>query len=119
MLLKATAVTPVKPEPVTVTLVPMPPVVGVMLETIGELSTVKLPLDVAVPPAVVTANVPLVVPAATTAVICVGALTVYDAAGVPLKLTAVAPLRFVPVIVTLAPMRPVVGVKLVTVTGSR
>ena len=36
-------------------------------------------------------------------------------APVPLKATAVAPVKFVPLIVTLVPTGPLVGVKLVTV----
>lgn len=36
-------------------------------------------------------------------------------AAAPLKVTAVAPVKFVPVMVTLLPTRPLVGVKLVIV----
>ena len=57
----------------------------------------------AAPPGVVTDTLP-VVPAATTAVTLVGETTVNDVAAVPPKLTAVAPVRFVPVIVTVAPV---------------
>ena len=49
----------------------------------------------------------LPVPAGETAVIWVALLTVNEAAGLPPKLTAVAPVRLVPVIVTLVP--PAVG----------
>ena len=42
-------------------------------------------------------------------------MTVKVAALVPLKLTAVAPVRLVPVITTLVPTGPLVGLKLVTV----
>jgi hypothetical protein len=42
-----------------------------------------------------------------------------NAAAVPLKLTAVEPLKFVPVIVTLAPASALVGVKLEIVGGLR
>jgi hypothetical protein len=38
-------------------------------------------------------------------------------AAVPLNRTAVAPVKFVPLIVTLAPTAPLVGVKLVMVGG--
>ena len=38
-------------------------------------------------------------------------------AAVPLNLTAVAPVKFVPLIVTLAPTAPLAGVKLVIVGG--
>ena len=56
-------------------------------------------------------------PAGETAVICVALFTVNDAAAVPPKLTAVAPVKFVPVIVTLVPpaVEPVAGDREVTV----
>ncbi len=57
-----------------------------------------------VPPTVVTVTV--TVPAewaGVTAVICVEELTVNEVAGVPPKLTAVAPVRFVPVSTTVVP----------------
>ena len=69
----------------------------------------KLPLLVPVPPGVVTAIGPLVDPDATTAVICVSLFTVKLAAGVPLNLTAVAPVRLLPVIVTVVPIGPFAG----------
>jgi len=65
-----------------------------------------------VPPGVVTEIVP-VVPVAGVAVICVAESTVKDAALVPPNLTAVAPVKFVPVIVTgVAFAQPLLGVKL-------
>ena len=75
--------------------------------------TVKLDVLVAVPPGVVPLIVPVVALARTVAVICVALTTVnVDAAG-PLKPTAVTPVKFVPVRVTLvAPAVPVVGEKL-------
>src|SRR5947199_5920748 len=74
--------------------------------------TVKLLTLVAVPPAVVALIVPVVAPVGTVAAICVAELTV-KAAVVPLNFTAVAPVKAVPVIVTLAPTAPLVGEKLV------
>jgi len=74
---------------------------------------VKVPAEVAVPPNVVTETAP-VVPLATTAVMLV-ALPVKDVAAVPPKLTAVAPVKLVPVMVTVAPIAPMVGVKEVMV----
>jgi hypothetical protein len=65
--------------------------------------------EVAVPPGVVTEIVPLVVPVATTAVICVELFTVNEDAAVPLNDTAVAPVRLLPVIVTDLPALAVVG----------
>ena len=63
------------------------------------------------PDGVVTVTLPEIVPAATVAVILVEEFTVNDAAPIPPKLTAVAPVKFVPVIVTTVPVDPVVGVK--------
>jgi hypothetical protein len=67
-----------------------------------------------VPPGLVTLMLP-VVPAPTTAVIVVAEVTVKEAAAVPPKLTAVAPVKLVPVRVTVEPLIAEVGVKLVTV----
>ena len=57
------------------------------------------PVLLALPFGVVTLTLP-VVPAATTAVILVALTTVNEVAIVPPKLTAVAPVKLVPVIVT-------------------
>jgi hypothetical protein len=65
---------------------------------------------VAVPLGVVTVIGPLPAPAGTVVLICVAEATV-KVALVPLKATAVAPLRFVPVIVTAVPAAPLAGVK--------
>ena len=51
------------------------------------------------------------VPPATTAVMLVELATLNDAAGVPPKLTALVPVKFVPVIVTVVPEPAAVGVK--------
>jgi hypothetical protein len=59
--------------------------------------------EVVLPLGVVTEMVPLDVPAAITAVISAPLTTVNDVAGVPPNETAVAPVRFAPVIVTDAP----------------
>ena len=58
-----------------------------------------------------------VVPVPKMAVICVAESTVKLAAGVPPKLTAVAPDRFVPLTVTTVPLPPVVGLNEVIVGG--
>ena len=55
------------------------------------------------------------VPDATTAVMLVAETTLNDVAAVPPKLTAVAPVKFVPVMVTDVPTAPLIGVKLVMV----
>jgi hypothetical protein len=100
-----------------VTTVPTGPDVGVKLLIPGAGITVKLVELVAVPATFVTAIVPLAVPAATVAVICVALFTVKDVAAVPLNFTAEAPVNEVPVIVTTVPTGPEVGVKLVIVGG--
>ncbi|MEI6565629.1 MAG: hypothetical protein WCR20_03060 [Verrucomicrobiota bacterium] len=88
---KLTAVAPVRFVPVMTTEVEFPPLTGVNEPMEGAATQVN-PALVAVPPGVVTLTIPEV-PAATVAVICVAELTVMDDAGVPPKLTAVAPVR--------------------------
>nr|GFB65497.1 hypothetical protein [Tanacetum cinerariifolium] len=63
---------------------------------------------------IVTVTLPVVAPMGTVAVRVV-ALTTLKVAAVPLKLTAVAPPRLVPVSVTLVPAVPLVGLRLVRV----
>lgn len=111
---KLTAVAPVKPVPLMVTLVPTTPDVGVNDVTVGP-AMVK-PAEVAVPEGVVTEMLPEV-PLATTAVMLVALVTVNEVAAVPPKLTAVAPVKLVPVIVTVAPEPADVGVNDVMVGG--
>jgi hypothetical protein len=88
----------------------------VKLVIIGGLETVKLLALLAVPTEVVTLIGPVIAPAGTVAVIAVAEFTV-KLALVPLNITAVAPVKFVPLIVTLVPTAPLLGVKLVTVGG--
>ena len=71
---------------------------------------------VAVPPGVVTVTGPEVAPDGTVAFIEVADKTV-NVVVVPSNFTAVAPVRFVPVIVTLSPVRPDVSDSNVTVGG--
>lgn len=107
--LKVTPVAPVKPVPVRVTLLPTHPLAGVKEVIAGGLEvTVKLDELVAVPPAVVTVIAPVPAPAGTVAVICVEELTV-NVALVPAKRTAVAPVKFVPVMTTEVPTGPLAG----------
>jgi len=108
--LKATVVAPVKPLPVSVTLVPADPEAGEKNVTLGVGMTLKLAALVAVPPGVVTATGPLVAPAGTVAVICV-AESALKVAAAPLKRTALAPVKPLPVSVTLVPADPVIGAK--------
>ena len=71
-----------------------------------------------VPPGVVTVIGPVVAPAGTVAWIAVAEFTV-KVALTPLNCTAVTPLKLVPLMVTLVPTRPVIGVKLVMDGGAR
>src|SRR2546430_4930276 len=99
-----------------VTFAPTGPLAGVKPVIVGALAeTVKLLALVAVPPDVVTLNGPVVAPAGTVAWIAVVDVTVKVGAFVPLKLTAVTPAKFVPLMVTLAPTVPLAGVKPVIV----
>jgi hypothetical protein len=113
--LNFTAVAPVKFVPLICTPVPTGPAAGVKLVMVGGLGgvavTVKAPGLVAVPAAVVTLTDPVVAPPGTVAWMVVSEVT-EKAAFVPLKVTAVAPVKFVPAIVTLVPTGPLVGVKL-------
>ncbi len=115
--LKVTEVAPVKFVPLIVTLVPTDPLVGERPVMVGGLTTVNALELVAVPPAVVTLIGPVVVPADTVARIDVAEVTV-KLALTELKVTEVAPLKFVPLMVTLVPTGPLVGAKLVIVGGS-
>ena len=110
-----TAVAPVKSVPVMVTVAPAAPEVGVKLVMVGATVTVKVPVLVAVPPGVVTARGPLVAPAGTVKVMVVAFTTVKPVVATPFSVRAVAPVRLVPVTVTVAPALPEVGVKLVMV----
>jgi len=108
--LNLTAVAPVKVVPVTVTLVPGAPLVGENVVILGD--TEKLAALVVLPAGVVTLILPELAPAGTVAVILIAELTV-NAAEVPLKLTAVAPVKFAPLMTTLAPTVPLTGVNAV------
>jgi hypothetical protein len=83
--------------------------------TVRVTVTVKLFALVAVPPGVVTLSGPVVAPVGTVARIDVDEITVKVAALTPLNVTAVAPVRSVPLIVTAVPTGPLVGLKLVIV----
>jgi hypothetical protein len=72
--------------------------------------TVKLAALVEVPSSVITVIGPVVAPAGTVVVTVPGSLTV-KAAAAPLNETAVAPVKFVPVIVTPVPPLPLAGAK--------
>ena len=64
-----------------------------------------------VPPGVVTVTAPLAPVTLTAAVIVVALLTVNDVTATPPKLTPVAPVKLLPLIVITAPAAPAVGEK--------
>ena len=105
---KLTAVAPVKLVPVMVTVAPAAADVGVNEVIVGAAINVN-PVRVPVPTGVVTLTSPDV-PFATTAVMLVALTTVKDVAAVPPKVTAVAPVKLVPVMVTVAPVPADAGV---------
>ena len=104
-----TTVAPVKLLPEIVTDTPTGPLVGVNELTFGAGITVKMALLVAVPAGVVTLILPLVAPAGTLAVTFELDTTVKLAALMLLNLTALVPVKFTPVIVTLVPTLPFSG----------
>ena len=110
---KVTAVAPVKLVPVIVTVVPIVPLAGVNELMCG--ATVKLAADVAEPKELVSVIGPLVAPLGTLALNCVSEMAHIVVAGVPLKLTPVVPVKFVPVRVTVQPVDPLVGENELTV----
>src|SRR5260221_1140495 len=73
-----------------------------------EVVTVNEPDDVAVPPGVTTEIDPVVAPLGTEVEIWLASV-IEKVAAVPLNLTLVAPVKFVPVSVTLVPTCPLVG----------
>jgi len=101
--LNVTAVVPVKFVPFIVTVSPYLPLVGEKLVIVGGGFTVKVPALVTVPPGVVTTILPVVAFVGTTAVIDVADTTETVAEAIPLNVTAVAPEKLVPVIVTTCP----------------
>jgi len=112
--LKVTAVAPVRPVPLIVTDEPQAPPVGEKPVIDGvaiAVVTWKLVELVAVPPDVVTEIGPVVAPEGTVATIC-DEPSLAIVALVPLNVTDVAFDRFEPLMVTLVPTGPLVGVKL-------
>jgi hypothetical protein len=108
-LLNVTEVVPVKFVPFIVTDVPTGPDVGANDVIVGQAATVKLLRLDPVPPVAVTLTGPVVAVAGTVAVICVAEFTVNVVAFTLLNETTVAPVKFVPVIVTDVPTDPQVG----------
>ena len=106
-ILNFTAVAPVKFCPVIVMIVPFPTVVGVT-DVITGAGINTNPGLVAVPKAFVTLTSPDN-PAPKTAVIVVEFTILNEAAATPPKLTAVVPVKLIPVIVTIPPCNAEVG----------
>jgi hypothetical protein len=104
---KVSAVAPVKLVPVIVTVVPIVPLAGVNELMCGAM--VKLAADAAEPKELVSVIGPLAAPLGTLALNCVSEMAHIVVAGVPLKLTPVVPVKFVPVSVTVQPVDPLVG----------
>ena len=117
---KLTAVAPVKFVPVMLTTCPVLPDVGVKDAIVGAGVALinENPALLAMPFEVVTLTLP-VAPAPTTAVILVALTTANEVAAAPPKLTADAPVKFVPVIVTVCPVPAEVGLKEVIVGGGK
>src|SRR5437016_1050771 len=94
------------------------PLMGLSFVTVGGGMYVKRSAELValVPPGVVTITSTVPVPAGATAVIDVVEMTVKLVAGAEPKLTAVAPLKFVPVTLTDVPPTagPIVGLSFVT-----
>src|SRR5258706_12962495 len=90
------------------------PPVGKKPLIVGGSTTLKMEVLVAVPAGVVTLTGPVVAAAGTVAWMAVSELIV-KLAPTPWNATAVAPVKFVPSIVTLVPTGPLGGVKLAMV----
>ena len=115
VLINFTLLAPVKFAPVIVTCASTMPLLGLKEAIVGG-GTVKSSVLVAVPPAVITLTLPVEAPFGTVAVICVAESSV-NVAAIPLNFTLLVAVKFVPVIVTCVPCRPLVGVKEVSVGG--
>jgi len=113
---KRTAVAPVKPVPVSVTVSPTLADVGAKLLTTGAGMKVK-PATVAVPLGVVKLTLPLTVPAATRAVTVESLTTTRLVAVTPPNFTLLVPKKLLPEIVMVAPTGADAGVKPV-ITGA-
>ena len=112
--LKRTPVAPVKSVPVIVTDDPNAPNSGATMEMVGGGSTMKLEDEVPVPMVFVTATGPVAASAGTVKKIRVS-LEVLELAGTLPSVTPVAPVKFVPVTVTVLPIPPAKGEKPLTV----
>ena len=108
------------PRTVGIEIVPVEPETPSLIELGADkvsAGIVKAPKLVPVPFGLVTEIVPVLAPVGTVAVICVALSTENTDAATLLNLTAVAPVKSVPVIVIKSPGNPLVGVKEL-ITGS-
>ena len=114
--LNRTLVAPVKWLPLMVTEVPTTPLDGEKLLIVGADPPVTVKFDalVAVPDGVVTVILPVVAPVGTAAVIRPSFATL-KLADVPLNRTLVAPVKWLPLMVTDVPTAPLDGEKLLIV----
>ncbi len=110
-----TAVASMKLVPVIMTSEPEGAEVGVKEVITGGELWIKVLVLATVPPGVVMLITP-VVPVPTTAMILVLEI-LYEAAGMSPNKTEVAPVKFLPVIMTVVPGRPEAGLKEVMVGG--
>ena len=101
--------------PVIVIDAPAPPVAGLKAVIVGGNIKLKLLAEVVEPPGAVNATLP-VLPEPTVAVITVFELTAKLCAGIPPKLMALVPVKPLPLMVTIVPLPPDKGVKLL-ITG--
>ena len=114
--LNRTPLTAVKWFPLIVTEVPATPLEGEKPLMVGALLPVTVKLDelVAVPPGVVTVILPVVAPLGTVAV-TLPSFTKTNAAEVPLNRTPLTAVKWFPLIVTVEPIAPLDGEKLLMV----
>jgi hypothetical protein len=112
--LNFTELTPVKFVPWIATVVPTLPLAGLKLVIVGGAPvTLKLLGLVALPCGVFTTIGPVEAPPGTlTLILCPEAFTMKPGAFVPLKVTDVVPVKFVPWIATAVPTGPLLGSKL-------
>jgi hypothetical protein len=112
-----TELAPVRFVPVITTVAPLEALLGLNVVMVGAAAEIKVnPLTVTVPTGVVTLTLPLA-PLPTTATIVMALTTLNDLAAVPPKLTELAPVKLVPVMVTIWPLRAEVGAKEAIVGG--
>ena len=114
--LNRTPLTAVKWFPLIVTVEPIGPFDGEKLLIVGALLPVTVKSDalVAVPVAVVSVILPVVAPVGTVAV-TLPSFTKANAAEVPLNRTPLTPVKWFPLIVTVAPIAPLDGENLLIV----